>query len=77
MLPFSIRNVPSWHLIDPKLDHLSSDVTIIDLDGLKYWYRNDLTDMNDILARCRAVVAEHQNLYERIANSFQGWNVAE
>ena len=57
--------------IDPQLDDLSSDVTIVDLDGLKYWYRRELADMNDILARCRAVVAEHQPLYEKIAGSFK------
>jgi glutamyl-tRNA reductase len=57
--------------IDPELDDLSSDVTIVDLDGLKYWYRRELTDMNDILARCRSVVADHQNLYEKIALTFR------
>ncbi len=63
--------------IDPELDDLSSDITVVDLDGLKYWYRRELADMNDILARCRAVVAEHQALYEKIINSFQGGNAAE
>jgi glutamyl-tRNA reductase len=58
--------------IDPELDDLSSDVTIVDLDGLKYWYRRELADMNDILARCRAIVAEHQNLYEKIAKGYRG-----
>lgn len=56
--------------IDPELDDLSSEVTVVDLDGLKYWYRRELADMNDILARCRAVIAEHQSLYEKIAGSF-------
>jgi len=63
--------------IDPELDDLSSDVTVVDLDGLKYWYRRELTDMDEVLARCRNVVAEHQLLYEKIANSFQGGNAAE
>ncbi|MEN8254004.1 MAG: NAD(P)-dependent oxidoreductase [Verrucomicrobiota bacterium] len=58
--------------IDPELDDLSSDITVVDLDGLKYWYRRELTDMSDILTRCRAIVAEHQDLYEKIADSFKG-----
>jgi glutamyl-tRNA reductase len=57
--------------IAPELDDLSSDVTIVDLDGLKYWYRRELADMTDILARCRALIAEHQYLYEKIAGSFK------
>ncbi len=57
--------------IDPELDELSADITVVDLDDLKYWYRRELADMNDILARCRAVVAEHQDLYEKITNSFK------
>jgi hypothetical protein len=57
--------------IDPELDDLSSDVTIVDLDGLKYWYRRELADMDDILMRCRTVVAEHSDLYEKIAGSFK------
>lgn len=63
--------------IDPELDELSSDITVVDLDGLKYWYRRELTDMNDILTRCRAIVVEHQDLYEKITNSFQGGNAPE
>jgi len=63
--------------IDPELDNLSSDITVVDLDGLKYWYRRELADMNDILARCRGVVAEHQDLYEKITKSFQGGNAPE
>ena len=63
--------------IDPELDDLSADITVVDLDGLKYWYRRELADMNDILARCRTVIAEHQDLYEKIASSFQGGNAPE
>ena len=48
--------------IDPELDDLSSDVTVVDLDGLKYWYRRELTDMHEILARSRAIVSENHDL---------------
>jgi glutamyl-tRNA reductase len=63
--------------IAPELDNLSGDVTVVDLDGLKYWYRRELTDMNDILTRCRSIVNEHQDLYEKITCSFQNGNTAE
>jgi glutamyl-tRNA reductase len=57
--------------IDPELDDLSSDVTIVDLDGLKYWYRRELTDMDDIFMRCRAIITDNKKRYEKIAHSFK------
>jgi glutamyl-tRNA reductase len=63
--------------IDPDLDDLSGDISVVDLDGLKYWYRRELTDMNDILSRSRSIVAEHQEFYDKIANSFKGGNAPE
>jgi glutamyl-tRNA reductase len=63
--------------IDPELDDLSSDVTVVDLDGLKYWYRRELTDMNEILARSRAIVSENHDLYEKITRSFKNGHTAE
>jgi len=63
--------------IDPELDDLSSDITVVDLDVLKYWYRRELTDMNGILTRCRGIIVEHQDLYEKITTSFQGGNAPE
>ncbi len=63
--------------IDPELDDLSSDVTVVDLDGLKYWYRRELTDMNEILARSRAIVSENQTLYEKITRSFKNGHAPE
>lgn len=63
--------------IDPELDTLSADVTIIDLDDLKYWYRRELADMDELLSLCRSTVAEHRHLYEKTAHSFQGRQSAE
>jgi len=63
--------------IDPELDELSSDVTVVDLDGLKYWYRRELTDMNEVLSRSRSIVAANIELYEKIANSFKSGNASE
>ena len=63
--------------IDPELDDLSSDVTIVDLDGLKYWYRRELTDMDEVLSRSRSIAKDNRDLYDKIANSFKGGNAAE
>lgn len=73
------------HLIDlgmprniaSELDNLSPDISVVDLDGLKHWYRNELTDMDSILSRCRNIINEHQELYENIVQSFQGRNASE
>ncbi|HEY5652765.1 MAG TPA: NAD(P)-dependent oxidoreductase [Pontiella sp.] len=60
--------------IDPELDDLSDNIDVIDLDSLKYWYRRELTDMNEILTRSRAIIADHYNLYEKITASFKNGN---
>ncbi len=63
--------------IDPELDDLSSDVTVVDLDGLKYWYRRELTDMDEIMTRSKQIAKANRDLYDKIANSFKGGNPAE
>ncbi|WP_372796738.1 NAD(P)-dependent oxidoreductase [Pontiella sp.] len=63
--------------IDPELDDLSSDVTVVDLDGLKYWYRRELTDMDEVLSRSKQIAKNNRDLYDKIANSFKGGNAAE
>jgi glutamyl-tRNA reductase len=74
--PVMILDLGMPRNIAPELDTLSGDITVVDLDGLKYWYRRELTDMNDILTRCRSIITGHQDLYEKITNSFQGGNKA-
>ncbi len=63
--------------IDPALDDLSPDISVVDLDGLKHWYRRELADMDMILCRCRTLISEHQELYDNIIKSFQGRNAPE
>ena len=60
--------------IDPALKELSPDIDLVDLDGLKYWHRNEAADMDEVFNRCRHLVGEHQEQYERIIKSFQGGN---
>jgi len=75
--PVTVIDLGMPRNIDPELDDLSADVTVIDLDGLKYWYRRELTDMNDILSQSRGIIAEHQNLYAKITDSFKGGHTAQ
>ena len=63
--------------IAPELDDLSTDVSVVDLDGLKYWYRSELTDMEEVLARSRSIVSANRDLYEKIAYSFKGGDAAQ
>ncbi len=75
--PVTVIDLGMPRNIDSELDDLSSEITVVDLDGLKYWYRRELTDMNDILSRSRAIISKHQNLYEKITHSFKDGNAAE
>ena len=63
--------------IDPALDDLSAEISVVDLDGLKYWHRRDMTGLNEVLTASRRVIAEHMNLYEKIADSFKDRDAAE
>jgi glutamyl-tRNA reductase len=60
--------------IDPALRDLSSEISLIDLDGLKHWHRQETAELEEIFIRCRKLIGEHQEQYERIINSFQGGN---
>ena len=75
--PVTVIDLGMPRNVDPELDDLSSDITVVDLDGLKYWYRRELTDMTEILAKSRVIITEHQDLYEKITHSFKGGNAAE
>ncbi|QHI68601.1 NAD(P)-dependent oxidoreductase [Tichowtungia aerotolerans] len=58
--------------IDPALKELSPEPILIDLDGLKQWHRSRMGNLNESLEKCRRIIGEHQEQYERIINSFQG-----
>jgi glutamyl-tRNA reductase len=75
--PVTVIDLGMPRNVDPALDDMSSDVTVVDLDGLKYWYRRELADMTEILAKSRNIISEHHDLYDKITNSFKGGNPAE
>jgi glutamyl-tRNA reductase len=57
--------------IDPALTGLSPELTLVDLDGLKHWHLREGADLDDVFNKCRQLIAEHMEQYERITNSFQ------
>ncbi len=63
--------------VDPRLDSLTSSLRVVDLDGLKHWYRATFGRMERAMERSRAIVEEHVALYERIRQSVQGGNAGE
>lgn len=75
--PVTVIDLGMPRNVDPELDDLSSDVTVVDLDGLKYWYRREMADMNDILSQSRIIITEHQDLYEKITHSFKSGNTPQ
>ncbi|MCU0858356.1 MAG: hypothetical protein MUC65_08145 [Pontiellaceae bacterium] len=60
--------------IEPELDGLTPDLRVTDLDGLKYWQRREPSELDEIFHRCRGIIGEHHEQYERIIKSFQGAN---
>ncbi|WP_372806977.1 NAD(P)-dependent oxidoreductase [Pontiella sp.] len=75
--PVTVIDLGMPRNIAPELDNLSDDVSVVDLDGLKYWYRRELTDMNEVLTRSRAITTANKELYDKIAKSFKGGHAAE
>jgi len=69
--PVTIVDLGMPRNIDPKLDTLSPSINVLDLDGLKYWYRRELTDLDDLLHKSRAIIAQHQDEYQKIATRLQ------
>lgn len=63
--------------IAPELDNHAANLSVVDLDGLKAWHRNELTDLPEILDQSRAIITQHQDLYDRIANSFESGNAPQ
>ncbi len=57
--------------IAPQLDGLTPDLAVVDLDGLKRWYRSQAADMAKVWQLSRAALSEHQGLYDKLVSSFQ------
>lgn len=62
--------------MDPALDELSPEITLVDLDDLKHWHRTRTGSLNEPLEQCRRIIREHQEQYERIIHSFQSRHTA-
>lgn len=60
--------------IDPALKNLSPEIMLTDLDGLKNRHRRSSAELEEVFVKCRAIIAEHREQYERIVHSFQSGN---
>ncbi len=60
--------------IDPELGQTNKDIKIIDLDDLKHWYRREMADMDNVLTTASQAISNHEDLYKKLLNSFQGPN---
>jgi hypothetical protein len=47
---------------------------LIDMDGLKHWFRNEQAEMGGHIDHCRRIIHDHREQYQRLINSFQGSN---
>jgi glutamyl-tRNA reductase len=58
--------------VEPAMDGVTPHIKVLDLDGLKRWYRQEILDMSRVFEVSSQVVQEHQDLYTKIIQSFQG-----
>jgi glutamyl-tRNA reductase len=72
--PITLIDLGMPRNIDPALSELAPGIDLVDLDGLKHWHRSEGADLDDIFNRCRHLIRDHQEQYERIIKSFQGRN---
>jgi len=57
--------------VEPALDDLTPDIHVVDLDGLKRWYHQEILDMAKVFELSKQVVGEHHDLYGKITQGFQ------
>lgn len=63
--------------VEPALDNLTANLKVVDLDGLKRWYRREILDMAKVFELSKLLVAEHKDLYAKIIQSFASGNARE
>lgn len=60
--------------VEPAMDGVTSHIRVLDLDGLKRWYRQEILDMGRIFELGRQITHDHEDLYQKILQNFQGTN---
>lgn len=58
--------------IDPQLGRSLENLKIVDLDGLKHWYRANTGALEQVREICAAITEAHRDNYEHIRDSMQG-----
>ena len=56
--------------VDPAIEKLMPHLRLLDLDDLKHWGRNELSDLPRVLEVSRETVRAHRDMYEKIVRSF-------
>jgi glutamyl-tRNA reductase len=59
--------------ISPRLE-VRGQISVIDLDDLKHWFRREAADMDQIMHISQTILEENRDSYERITASFQSGN---
>ena len=57
--------------IDPALGE-HPGIKLVNLDDLKHWHRRNTADMDEVHRRAAAVIAEHQQGYDKIVETIRG-----
>jgi precorrin-2 dehydrogenase/sirohydrochlorin ferrochelatase len=58
--------------VAPELNGLMPNLSVVDLDDLKHWFRREAVDMARVFEGSTRVAQEHRELYDRIIRSLQG-----
>jgi glutamyl-tRNA reductase len=58
--------------VAPELARLGGNLRIVDLDGLKHWYRHELAELEPIYALGRQEVRAHKEMYDKLVHDIQG-----
>ena len=58
--------------VEPALDNLTPDIRVVDLDGLKRWYHQNILDMAKVFELSKQEVGDHHDLYAKITQGLQG-----
>jgi glutamyl-tRNA reductase len=60
--------------IDPDLLQHAPQLQLLDLDGIKKWYRIEQADKETLLTLCNSIINENRDIYDKLIASITGWN---
>jgi glutamyl-tRNA reductase len=60
--------------IDPEIKNNTENIKVLDLDGLKKWYRIEQVNRDDLLSICNKIVHTNRDIYDKLITSITGRN---